>query len=315
MRPPLTTHYLVPTLGGIRLDGAPTALRRTLAPHRAENHPTPGLHVRFARPQPSDGRLLRGRYKGVRWSAAIEERGPCTTVTFHSTVMTTFLSMRMVVLPWLKRRMVVRGGVPVLGTALQVGDVAVVLTGPPGSGKTRLGLSALEHGARFIGDNELAIDERGAVQTLFDEVELRFQTAYGAPVWKRLGRACRARLWLFRLIAAMTARRVTFNITATTEQLGIKAITPAANQLLTLVDVAGRTCADVDLETCITALMTYEREFDDHFGAIIALDASMLEQRFREVLPHCQLTQWSPAEGIEGLLSRVAGQRSSENAS
>jgi HPr kinase/phosphorylase len=54
------------------------------------------------------------------------------------------------------------GTLTIHGTSVALGDVAVLLRGPPGSGKSDLALRLIDDGARLVADDQTVLSRRGA---------------------------------------------------------------------------------------------------------------------------------------------------------
>jgi hypothetical protein len=169
-------------------------------------------------------RIVASRYKGVPWVAATAPaRGrPDGSIYFYTPFFCTFLAVRTVLNPLIKRELLNAGGFSFIGSACVHENELVLVSGHPGRGKTRLLLSAVERGARFVSDNEIVVSKSTQAQNLCDEIELRHDTIRRTRFWSALSMRQKFLLFFYKLCSVLTFRRVTFGISIPPKQIGIE---------------------------------------------------------------------------------------------
>lgn len=152
---------------------------------------------------------VRGNYRRVPWW--VTGNADWSQIEFCAPAFRAFLFKRIVWLPLMKRYAAAQGGIALAGSAYLRGDVATVLIGPPGSGKTRALISAVENGAAAIGDSEVAILPGGRVEALTPDLDLRPGTLSGTPSWAELSRSDQWRVQGLDRLTRLSGRRAAFS--------------------------------------------------------------------------------------------------------
>jgi len=250
---------------------------------------------------PETGRTHVGTYKGISWKIVV--RG--TTAFFYSTGFQFFLAMRLIILPCLKKEIAARGGFTCIGSAIRYQRTVFIFFGYPGCGKTTLLLKSLEHGAEFLGDNELVIDPEGRIQGVFDDIELRFSTARSTIAWRRLPAVSRLLLASYGILAFLTRNRVSFNVTTRPEELRIPKATPSSQTHCVFVHLAAcQAKGPAASEDIIASVSEYERSYRDLFSDVFfsEQDFTATEAAMTSFLANCSCWRFPAGCDVKEIL-------------
>lgn len=238
------------------------------------------------------GKTVIGTYKGVSWKVQISgEREE--HIDFFSQGFRAFLFLRIVLIPFLKRRLSRDGGFSLIGSAFVHRSKNFVLFGSPGYGKTRYTLEAAQDQGRILGDSELyAVD--GKWQGVFQFLELRLKTVLGTSFWRRLTYFPRFQLFLYHGISFLTGRKINFNLCLPPKKLGVTWGDPERNSPWIFVSLAyGAVPQKISPDQVIQFIRDYENHYRNLFGDIFD-SKTAFEQSLpclREVLSRCSLWQ------------------------
>jgi len=224
-------------------------------------------------------------YKGIPWKAAMDWDGigQVKRIFFYAPFFVSFLASRILLIPLLKRTLIEKGGFSILGDLFHHCGRTFLVFGPPGSGKTRLNLQALEKGAMFIADNELLVFQDGVIRALFREIELRYRTAKGTLFWNRLSAAERFRLFLFQIISILSLRTISFNISLNPAKLGIESSYESSKRKLTVICLTEQPgMKRLAPESLVEAIIGYENWYHLVFGNVFSVDPKKEEDQIRQ---------------------------------
>jgi hypothetical protein len=125
----------------------------------------------------------------------------------------------------------------------------------------------LEQDALFLSDNEIFVTRNSTIQSLFDEVELRFETVRHTQFWSKLRPEQQWALHLYRWISLVTRRKICFGLSVAPQELGISS-TQLVNMnnprfyLLDDVEVPGV----MELKHVLQSSLNYEHWYASLFG-------------------------------------------------
>ncbi len=260
-----------------------------------EGQARPQLEVvrsRFPWGIPSTARISHGIYKGIPWRIGLQAGSP-TRVYFFTPAFFTFLMLRKVLIPFLRREIIRDGGAGFIGSAFRDAGKVYVLFGHPGCGKTRVLLSAAAAGASFIGDHEIVIFPDGSVYGLFHYLELRLETVRKSKFWKQLRLLQKSKLFLFEMISAMTFRRICFNILVQPETLEIPRSASDSTEKIFIHLAREHQSGPIGKDVFMEALQQYAEIFTRYFGRLFE-DESMRQrekENFEKILADSWLWQ------------------------
>jgi len=231
-------------------------------------------------------KVFSGRYKGIPWKAAFfaSSASGGEQVFFCAPVFLDFLALRIAVLPYLKQKIVELGGFSMPGSAFSYQGKTFLLFGYPGCGKTTLLLQALKMGTEFVGDEKLfVLPSGGGIRSFFNRIGLRYHTARKSGFWNGLAPADKRRLWLYRFISAASAKRVTFNIMLTPEELGIKkrVAGPEREKKVFVHLVRGGRKTLISPEEAARSILQYKEDYRRIYGDMFGAAAIQGEIRGR----------------------------------
>lgn len=196
----------------------PKSLQRELGAFRvqSESHRSADARIVYCRQSgemPLSGETQNGRYKGMPWNIVrgVSSKGEAVYF-FFAPFFSTFLFVRICLIPILKKTVIEKGGFMLIGSAFTRQNILYILSGKPGSGKTRLLLEMLNTGGRFLGDSELMLTADKKVYPVFAYLEARLKTLYGTASWHSLSWKRKGYLWFCHLVSVMTLRRISFNL-------------------------------------------------------------------------------------------------------
>jgi hypothetical protein len=202
---------------------------------------------------------------------SIEEQGGQSRIYFQVPYFVDFLFPRVVLIPYLKRSLVTKGGLYLLGSCFSYQDTTFVLFGYPGCGKTRLMLDALNVGAHCVGDNGLVVLD-GAIQSAYDEIELRYYTVRKSLFWHRLAFGKQLRLVLFHWLSVLSRRTISFNVSLPLADLEI-GTRSAPRQQKSIFIWLGHPFRKLALSEAVAAVVQYEQRYRDLYGEVFLSDA------------------------------------------
>ncbi len=151
---------------------------------------------------------------------------------FHSRPLFTWLTMKMVLGPYLKQCVARQGCLPLCGSSFQLDDVQYVITGFPGFGKTRLMLQAVSQGASFCCDEEMYLSNTGDVEGFFNFVNLKLGTVYCTAYWNMLDVRTRARLHINHMVSLLTREKITFTMPVDSREMDLSRSAAAPGRLV-----------------------------------------------------------------------------------
>lgn len=212
-------------------------------------------------------KIINGNYKGIRWRIGVKDLSAERRISFSSLGFTSFLFQRLVFLPVIKRELVNAGGFSFLGSCFKYRNSLFLLSGMPGSGKTTLLLDAVKQGAEFVGDNEIAVFPDGTVAPIFEEIELRYQTAKQSLFWNRLSIKVKSYLYFSRILSAATFGRICLNQICTPVELGLYRKDVNLNDKINFIYLNGEgRKKNEGKEMILYGVETYERGYQEIYG-------------------------------------------------
>ena len=220
-------HFCGKYHAAVRKSGITKSLRYQLSPLEIRRPPSVPLKMilcRSASEIPENGvRLHTGRYKGIPWQMGLSEPDETGSMSiyFFARLFPTFLFLRFVLMPYLKRKVVEDGGFSLIGSAFEYSNKRYVLFGYPGSGKTKRILQATSRGARLLGDSEILVWPDGTIQGAFRNLELRMPTVRNGAYWNYLTAAQKCMLFGYQMISQLTFHVVSFNLAVPYDEFGI----------------------------------------------------------------------------------------------
>jgi len=211
--------------------------------------------------------IKSGRYKLIPWVVAMRSE---SKIYFHAPFFVSFLVLRMVLLPCLKRDALLAGGIVLSGSVFLYRNRTFLVSGKPGSGKTYILLTALEQGAQFLSDHEMIVRPDRTVLRLFNEIELRYDTIRKTKYWQQLDAPKRIRLWLYNLLSLATGRSITFGLLISPEEIGIHPIESAPFGELYYIWLDKETDVRTSSPSEITEhVLRYEDWYTKRFGSFV----------------------------------------------
>jgi hypothetical protein len=179
------------------------------------------------------GMLRTDRYKGITWTCRTGLDGGRYALAWRSPYLREYLALHVAMLPALRRLLLDRDIALVLGAAFEVDGETMVLAGETGTGKTAALLTALDAGARLVGDEYVGIAADGGVTPVLRVLALRRATLAGAPQLRpQLTR--RLMLRAAEVAARLSGLRLDPLVHVSPEELGIP-VSDSAAQLSRLI--------------------------------------------------------------------------------
>jgi len=252
--------------------------------------------------------VLQGKYKGIPWVIAskISSGIESNQVYFHAPLFSTFLVLRQVLIPILKKEISKDGGFSFIGTSFQNGPYRYILFGFPGCGKTRRLLEAIQTGAKFIGDSEIAVTREGEIKGLFKYLEFRYDTVHRTPYWPKLSEQQKLQLFLYRCISVVTQKSVSFNVLVHPKDLGIISGSNQAGSSIVFVHLGGNSKKErASISDIMKGVEDYEKNYRVLFGDTFfnRQDFSITIAVMSQFLPKCSLWKMPVNSSIKDILS------------
>lgn len=251
-------------------------------------------------PRDKPAAFQHGFYKGIPWQLSKNEN----RIFFHAPCFISFLLIRMILTPLFKKHTAERGGFTFPGSSFHLNDEVFVLYGPPGCGKTRILLEALERGAVWIGDNELYVTG-GRIAPIYDELELRYHTVRKLNLWKRLSLRTRLRLIFFAVIQTLTVGRLSFNVLLRPADVFVGQADLPVSHRITMIHLEGHEPPGrMTPDAFAAGLDAHEKHYRERFGSYF-FDGKDLEASIHNrsvFLEHCELWRAPVESPLESIL-------------
>jgi hypothetical protein len=274
-------------------------LETSLLPYKRENMDGDIIELSICPPSKFSPRAINrfsGTYKGINWELAFikGENGLINNIFFYSSAFTSFLLLRIVLIPIIKKVLITNGGFYVLGSSWSIMDTTYFLFGYPGVGKSHLTLKAMEAGASLIGDGALLIFANGEIRGLINEIELRYRTIKNTLFQRKINNCDMVKLCFYQIISCLTRRKISFNISIEPSTFGCKSIidNPKNRHVavhLTPANKARKMSLNEFMHKILSWNDWYESIFGDYFSIDPASERNQLKANIEKFLSNCTL--------------------------
>jgi len=235
--------------------------------------------------------FISKHYKLIPWQAGLKyENGKLKKIFFYSPAFNSFLFFRLVIIPYLMKEIIKKGGIYILGTAFQLNQQeSFFIFAKPGSGKTKAMLSLFENkNFNFIGDGSFLISHSTCMIPILPELELRYDTVKPFKLWKKLTSKDKVILFIYKLLSNLTLRKISFNISLNPELYGFEVINDfeEANHNFILIDNSVEQIKNIDKSQILLSIKQYLADYSKTYYYIYEddIDSKQLEENIKRFL-------------------------------